>query len=69
MRIFYTAYNILTLVSYKLRKLDISTPDALEKLKTRYKVYLKDEKTNREWSKTVTPNKLQDKIIGSVKKH
>jgi transposase len=68
-RICYMAYAILTLLSYKLRKLDISAPDALEKLKTGYKVYLKDEKTNLEWSKTVTPNKLQDKIICSVKKH
>lgn len=67
-RICYTAYAILALLSYKLRKLDVSAPEALEKLKTGYKVYIKDAKTGFEWSKTVTPNKLQDKIICSVKK-
>jgi len=67
-KICYLSYAVLALLSYKLRKLEISAPEALEKLKTGYKVYLKDKKTGFEWSKTVTPNKLQDKIICSVKK-
>ncbi len=69
-KICYMSYAVLSLLSYKLRKLEISAPESLEKLKTGYNVYLTDKKSGFEWSTTVTSNKLQDEILNVVyKKH
>ncbi len=69
-KICYLSYAILALLSYKLRKLDISAVEALDKLKSGYNVYLHDTQSDFSWNTTVTLSKLQDKIMNVVyKKH
>ena len=69
-KICYLSYAILALLSYKLRKLDLSSVEALDKLKSGYNVYLHDTQSDFSWDTTVTLSKLQDKIMNVVyKKH
>jgi transposase len=68
-KICYLSYCILSLLKYKLKKLDISAVDALEELSKGYKVYLEDAKTNYKWSKTVTLKKNQEKIMKAIDKN
>lgn len=65
MRICYLAYAILSLLEYYLskKKIDLSAPELLEKLKRGYKVYLKDEKTNFSWHTTVLLEKKLYNIL------
>lgn len=67
-KICYLSYAILVLLSYKLRKLDISAVEALDKLKSGYNVYLNDTQSDFSWNTTVTLSKLQDKIMNVVYK-
>lgn len=62
-KICYLAFCILSLMKYKLKKLNISPVDAIDDLSSAYKVYLTDEKNNFNWSKVVTLKKSQEKII------
>src|SRR3989339_1621367 len=62
-KICYLAYAILSLMNYKLKKLDISAVDALESLKYGYKVTLKDSTSNHEWSIHVPLEPKQKKIL------
>ncbi len=64
----HLSYAILTLLSYKLRKLDISVVGALDKLKLGYNVYLPDTQSDFSWDTTVTLSKPQDKIMNVVYK-
>ena len=68
-KICYLAYAILSLLQYKLRKLNLSAPEALDILKTGYRVYLKDNSTNFQWNTTITLRKDQQKIIDVVYKN
>lgn len=61
-KICYLAFCILSLMKFKLKKLNISPVEALDELSSGYKVYLHDEKNNFKWSKVVTLNKNQEKI-------
>ena len=68
-KICYLSFCILSLLKYKLRKLEISPVDALEELSSAYKVYLEDKKTKFKWQKVVTLKKSQEKIIKAIDKN
>ncbi len=65
-RICYLAYSILSLMNYKLRKLKISAVEALNSLKHGYKVNLKTEKGDFEWSLYVPLEPKQKKMLKSL---
>lgn len=62
-KICYIAYAILSYIKYKLRKTEISAVSALEQLQSVYKVELSSAKENFKWSKVVTLNNQQKKIL------
>jgi len=62
-KICYLAYAILSLMNYKLKKLDISAVEALESLRYGYKVTLKDSTSNHEWSIHVPLEPKQKQIL------
>jgi transposase len=62
----YLSYAILSLFGYKVKKLELSAPEALDKLKCGYKVWLKDSESNFEWSETVTLEKIQEEILDAL---
>ena len=65
-KICYLAYALLALLGFKLKKLKISAPDAIDKLKSAYNVTLCDKKSNFSWTQTVALSKIQDQIISAV---
>src|SRR3989344_589267 len=65
-KICYLAYAILSFMNYKLGKLKISSVDALNSLKHGYKVNLKSEKDNLEWSLYVPLEPKQKKILQAL---
>ena len=65
-RICYLAYAILSLMNYKLRKLKISSIDALNSLKHGYKVNLRSDKDNFEWSLYVPLEPKQKKMLQAL---
>lgn len=62
----YLAYAILSFINYKLRKLNMSAIDALNSLKHGYKVNLKVEKDNFEWSLYVPLESRQKQILKAL---
>ncbi len=62
-KICYLAYAILSLLNYKLKKLNISAIEALDSLKYGYKVTLRDSSSNLEWSIHVPLEPEQKKIL------
>lgn len=64
----YLSYLLLSLLEYKLKKSGFSAVDALDKLSTAYKVYLKNNRTKNVFEKLVTLSKDQEKILKSVDK-
>jgi transposase len=65
-KICYLAYALLALLGVKLKKLKISAPDAIDKLKSAYNVTLCDKKSNFSWTQTVALSKIQDQIISAA---
>ena len=65
-RICYLAYAILSFMNYKLRKINISSVDALNSLKHGYKVNLRIEKDNFEWSLYVPLEPKQKKMLQAL---
>lgn len=65
-KICYLSYCILSLMNYKLKKLNISAISAIDELSTAQKVYLEDKKNNYKWSKVVTLKKSQEKILKAL---
>lgn len=65
-RVCYLAYAILSLLSYKLKGLEVSPTDALKKLSRAYLVELKDSESGFAWSSSVRLEKLCDKIFDRV---
>ncbi|MCS4541285.1 MAG: transposase [Euryarchaeota archaeon] len=70
----YLAYLLLSLFEYKLEKAGLSingrkltAKRALEELETVYKVEIEDPITKRSFSKIITLNKLQEKILRALK--
>lgn len=62
-KICYLAYAILSLMNYKLKKINVSAVEALESLRYGYKVTLKDSTSNHEWSVHVPLEPKQKKIL------
>lgn len=62
-KICYLAYAILSLMNYKLEKINISAVEALESLRYGYKVTLKDSTSNHEWSIHVPLEPKQKEIL------
>ena len=65
-RICYLAYAILSFMNYKLRKIGVSAIEALDSLKTGYKVELYDEMNKHNWSLTVELEPKQRKILKAI---
>ena len=65
-RICYLAYAILSLMNYKLRKLDISAIEALDNLKQGYKVELFDATNKHSSGLTVELEPKQRKILKAI---
>ena len=67
LKICYFAYAILSLMNYRLRKLNISAIEALDSLKQGYRVCLNDEESNFEWSLYVPLEPKQKRILKKLK--
>lgn len=65
-RVCYLAYALLSLFSYKIRGLEIGTIDALDKLKTCYRVHLRDKESGFSWNSTVALENIQERILRRV---
>ena len=65
-KICYLAYCILTYLSYILEKKDMSGSEALDTLKTGYRVYLEDEKSGLKWESLVALSAIQKEIVNVV---
>jgi len=64
----FLAYLLLSLLKYRLRKIEISPIEALQEVDSVYKVYLKDKKNNLNFSRIVTLNEKQEKILKTIDK-
>ena len=62
----YLAYLLLSLLQYRLRKLNITADEALAELETMYKVYLRDSRKGFQLSRVVTMTKNQQAILKAV---
>ena len=62
-KICYLAYAILSLMNYKLKKMNISAIEALESLRYGYRVSLRDPTSNHEWSVHVPLEPKQKEIL------
>jgi transposase len=62
-RVCYLAYAILTMLGHRIKDLDISPVNALQKLKTSYVVHLKNKENNQTWTAKVNLEKIQDNIL------
>jgi len=61
-KICYAAYAVLSFLQFKVSKLGISAVEALEVLKSGYRVELKDQVSGFEWEATVELKKIQENI-------
>jgi transposase len=62
----YLSYLLLSLLKYRVRKLEISAEEALQELDWMYKVYLKDSKKGFELSRVVALTKKQEAILRAI---
>ena len=62
----YLSYLLLSLLRFRLKKISISSVEALIELDTMYKVYIRDEKKDFSLSRTVTLTKKQEKILKAI---
>jgi transposase len=62
----YLAYLLLSVLEYKLRKIGVKGPEALETLESLYRVYLTDPKSKNQFVKTVALNKKQETILKEI---
>ena len=62
----YLAYLLLSLLQYRLAKLDITAEEALLELETMYKVYLRDARKGIQLARVVTMTKRQESILKAI---
>ncbi len=62
----YAAYLLLSLLEYRLRKIEITAEEALRELDSMYKVYLRDTKKDFRVSRIVTLSKKQETILKAI---
>ena len=65
-KVCYLAYAILSYLSYILEKKEISGPEALDTLRTGYRVYLEDQKNKFKWESLVALSAVQKEIMDVV---
>ena len=65
-KICYLSYAILSYLGYIMEKINISGPEALDALRSGYRVYLEDNSTGFKWEKMVTESAIQRKIMDVV---
>ncbi|EQB73960.1 MAG: hypothetical protein AMDU4_FER2C00035G0011 [Ferroplasma sp. Type II] len=65
-KICYLAYSILSYLSYILEKKGISGSEALDSLRTGYRVYLEDQKNGFKWESIVALSAVQREIMDVV---
>lgn len=65
-RVCYLAYAILSLLQYRVKKLDITATKALDLLKDGYKIELYDKNSKFSWELTVDLQPKQKKILGAI---
>lgn len=63
-RVCYIAYAVLSLLDYHCKRLGYSVLDVLDKLKTGYKVYLRDRSSDQTWETSVV---LEKKLLDLLK--
>ena len=64
----YLSYLLLSVLKFRISKLNLSPVKALRELDTLYKVYMNDSKKGFEISRVVALNKMQEKILKTVDK-
>jgi len=64
----YLSYLLLSLLKYRLEKIEMSPVEALKELDSLYRVYLRDSKKDFQLSRMVTLNKKQEKILRCIDK-
>lgn len=62
----YLAYLLLSVLEYKLRRIGVKAPEALETLESLYRVYMSDPKSNNKFIKTVALNTKQEDILKEI---
>lgn len=62
----YLAFLLLSLLRYRLQRIGVSPEEALNELKSMYKVYLKDNNNTLSLSRVVALTKKQEKILKTV---
>jgi transposase len=62
----YLAYMLLSVLEFKLRKIGIKAPEALETLESLYRIYITDPKSKNQFIKTVALNKKQENILKEI---
>ena len=62
----YLAYLLMSVLEYKLRRIRIKAPEALETLESLYRVYITDPKSKNQFVKTVALNKKQEDILKEI---
>ncbi len=62
----YLSYLLLSLLKFRLKSIEISPDEALDELKTMYKVYLRDSKHVLKISRVVALTKRQEAIVKAV---
>ena len=67
-KVCYVAYAILMLLAFKISKLSISAVEALDLLRTGYRVKLVDKKNSFEWDTIIELKSDQEKIRNLVYK-
>ena len=65
----YLSYLLFSLLETKLKKIQISAVEGLDKLSTAYRVCLRNNRIKNNFDKIVTLSKEQENIIKSVDKH
>jgi len=65
----YLSYLLLSVLKFKLTKIDMSPIEALSELDTMYRVYVRDPKKEFKISRVVTLSKKQETILKTVNKN
>ena len=68
-KICYLAYSILSYLSYILEKKEMSGPEAIDTMRTGYRVYLEDQKSQFKWESMVGLSAVQKEIMDVVIKN
>ena len=68
-KICYLAYSILSFLSYILEKKEISGSEAIDIIRTGYRVYLENQKSQFKWESMVALSAVQKEIMDVVIKN